>query len=135
MTGKTMNIDRCTPRPRVQLLMRKLLSLALVLALLAAGFVAGAWITWRAPGGQAQPQAPPSARKILYWVDPMHPAYKSDKPGIAPDCGMQLEPVYADDPSAPVAAIAGTVKVSDEKRQRIGVRIGTVDARPIERTI
>ena len=35
-------------------------------------------------------------RKILYWVDPMHPAYKSDKPGIAPDCGMKLEPVYAD---------------------------------------
>jgi RND family efflux transporter MFP subunit len=24
----------------------------------------------------------------------MHPAYKSDKPGIAPDCGMKLEPVY-----------------------------------------
>src|SRR6516162_8008711 len=23
-------------------------------------------------------------RKILYWYDPMHPAYKSDKPGIAP---------------------------------------------------
>ena len=32
-------------------------------------------------------------RKVLYWVDPMHPAYKSDKPGIAPDCGMKLEPV------------------------------------------
>ena len=26
----------------------------------------------------------------------MHPAYKSDKPGIAPDCGMKLEPVYAE---------------------------------------
>ncbi len=35
-------------------------------------------------------------RKILYYVDPMHPAYKSDKPGIAPDCGMKLEPVYED---------------------------------------
>src|ERR1019366_4245315 len=28
------------------------------------------------------------------WVDPMHPAYKSDRPGIAPDCGMKLQPVY-----------------------------------------
>ena len=37
--------------------------------------------------------------KILYYVDPMHPSYKSDKPGIAPDCGMQLTPVYADDPA------------------------------------
>src|SRR5438132_10451795 len=35
-----------------------------------------------------------SGRHVLYWVDPMHPAYKSDKPGIAPDCGMKLEPVY-----------------------------------------
>jgi membrane fusion protein, copper/silver efflux system len=33
-------------------------------------------------------------RKILHWVDPMHPAYTSDKPGKAPDCGMDLVPVY-----------------------------------------
>ena len=31
-------------------------------------------------------------RKPLYYVDPMHPAYKSDKPGIAPDCGMKYMP-------------------------------------------
>ncbi len=31
-------------------------------------------------------------RKVLYWYDPMHPAYKSDKPGTAPDCGMTLVP-------------------------------------------
>ena len=37
------------------------------------------------------------ARSILYYVDPMHPAYRSDKPGTAPDCGMALVPVYADD--------------------------------------
>ena len=41
--------------------------------------------------------AAPGGRKILYWVDPMHPAYKSDKPGIAPDCGMKLVPVYEDE--------------------------------------
>jgi membrane fusion protein, copper/silver efflux system len=39
------------------------------------------------------------ARKILYYVDAMNPAYKSDKPGIAPD-GMALQPVYADEPTA-----------------------------------
>lgn len=38
-----------------------------------------------------------SGRKVLYWVDTMHPQYKSDKPGIAPDCGMPLSPVYADE--------------------------------------
>ncbi len=43
------------------------------------------------------PVAAPAAageRKILFWQDPMHPAYKSDKPGKAPDCGMDLVPVY-----------------------------------------
>lgn len=49
-------------------------------------------------------------RKILYYVDPMHPAYKSDKPGTAPDCGMALEPVYADSGPA-TAAPAGPRRV------------------------
>src|SRR5437667_1888971 len=39
------------------------------------------------------------ARTILYYVDAMNPAYKSDKPGIAPD-GMALVPVYADEAAA-----------------------------------
>ena len=33
-----------------------------------------------------------NGRTILYYVDPMHPAYKSDKPGVAPDCGMKYLP-------------------------------------------
>jgi Cu(I)/Ag(I) efflux system membrane fusion protein len=52
------------------------------------GFGYGRWYSTR-PAAKA-------GRKILYYVDPMHPWYKSDKPGIAPDCGMKLEPVYAD---------------------------------------
>ena len=43
-----------------------------------------------------------SARHVLYWVDPMHPDYKSDHAGVAPDCGMQLEPVYAEPVSSAV---------------------------------
>jgi len=39
----------------------------------------------------------PGERKILYWQDPMHPQYKSDKPGKAPDCGMDLVPVYEEE--------------------------------------
>jgi RND family efflux transporter MFP subunit len=56
-------------------------------------------------------------RKILYWVDPMHPAYKSDKPGIAPDCGMKLEPVYADGgaAAAPVEANRKVLYYRDPK--------------------
>jgi RND family efflux transporter MFP subunit len=52
------------------------------------GFGYGRWYSTRT--------APKAGRKILYYVDAMHPWYKSDKPGIAPDCGMKLEPVYAD---------------------------------------
>jgi len=55
---------------------------------LAAGFGGGYWYARRAPSGAAQK----GGRKILYWVDPMHPAYKSDRPGIAPDCGMKYIP-------------------------------------------
>ena len=44
---------------------------------------------------EAADQANPGEGKILYYQDPMHPWYHSDKPGIAPDCGMKLVPVYA----------------------------------------
>jgi Cu(I)/Ag(I) efflux system membrane fusion protein len=143
-------------------------ALAMVV-ILATGFGAGlAFHSWRAPRGPAQEKG---GRKILYWHDPMHPAYKSDKPGIAPDCGMRLEPVYADvgatpaaqpaanrkivhyrDPTAPqytsdrpglnpetgndlepvyegdaASMPPGTVQISAEKQQLIGVTYGTAE--------
>lgn len=39
----------------------------------------------------------PAARTILFWYDPMHPQYRSDKAGKAPDCGMDLVPKYSDE--------------------------------------
>ena len=48
---------------------------------------------------KAAGQASAGEGKILYYQDPMHPWYRSDKPGIAPDCGMKLVPVYASDAS------------------------------------
>ena len=44
---------------------------------------------------EAADQANAGEGKILYYQDPMHPWYHSDKPGFAPDCGMKLLPVYA----------------------------------------
>ena len=93
-------------------------------------FLAGAWWT-------RSSSAPPSAtgaRNVLCYHDPMHPAYKSDKPGVAPGCGMQLEPVYAGggagDPSSVSPAAespgAGTVSVSSDKQQMIGVQVQEV---------
>jgi multidrug efflux pump subunit AcrA (membrane-fusion protein) len=59
----------------------------------------------------------------------MHPAYKSDKPGTAPDCGMRLEPVYEGSPqAASIARASGdhTVRVSPDTRELVGVRVETV---------
>jgi RND family efflux transporter MFP subunit len=71
----------------------KILKLVLLLVVVAAAF--GGGYLFRARGGQ--PSGTPGGRTVLYYVDPMHPSYKSDKPGVAPDCGMALEPVYADE--------------------------------------
>ena len=87
----------------------------------------GAFIAGRVSGRSSQ-ATHSSAKKILYYVDPMHPAYKSDKPGIAPDCGMALEPVYeGDDPAAKLQLPAGAVSISSQKQQLIGVRTETVE--------
>jgi RND family efflux transporter MFP subunit len=87
------------------------------------------------PSAQGAPPAAERQRKILYWQDPMHPAYKSDKPGKAPDCGMDLVPVYADE-GAPVGALpAGTVEITSQKQQLIGVQYGTVERRTLTRTV
>ena len=76
----------------------------------------------------------PPARRALYYVDPMHPAYRSDKPGVAPDCGMTLEPVYPDTAAAGIASPlataqvpAGAIQISPERQQLIGVKFTTVE--------
>ena len=74
------------------------------------------------------------ARKILYWYDPMHPAYKSDKPGIAPDCGMTLVPKYAEDESMAKMPM-GTVTIPPEKQVLAGVRTAMVERKSMVRDI
>jgi membrane fusion protein, copper/silver efflux system len=64
----------------------------------------------------------------LYYVDPMHPSYKSDKPGTAPDCGMPLVPVYAGDPAdgARTLVSRNAVTIDGATRRRIGIRVAPV---------
>jgi Cu(I)/Ag(I) efflux system membrane fusion protein len=85
-----------------------------LLVLIALAF-AGGYVYKAVKGGAAS--SGKGGRKVLYWVDPMHPAYKSDKPGIAPDCGMKLEPVYADGgaAAAPVGANRRVLYYRDPK--------------------
>ena len=72
-----------------------------IAAVVCAAYVAGRGSRPSAVRGTAS-----AARRVLYYVDPMHPAYRSDRPGKAPDCGMDLEPVYAGGASAPPAAMS-----------------------------
>jgi Cu(I)/Ag(I) efflux system membrane fusion protein len=92
-------------------------------------FAVYAWAHWRGDRAAAPAAA---ARKILYWVDPMHPSYRSPEPGIAPDCGMKLVPVYAEERKTDGAgrdvetASGGTVHVSPDMQQMAGVQYSVV---------
>lgn len=92
-------------------------------------------------GHSAAPVASPTKRerRVLYWVDPMHPAYKSDKPGTAPDCGMDLVPVYEESKGVetqpqPVAGYAA-IALTPERQQAIGVQLGKAELRDLTKTI
>src|ERR1035441_9278316 len=74
--------------------MRRITITAAVVAAIAASYGIGRYQPHSDAAGK-------TGRHVLYYVDPMHPAFRSDKPGIAPDCGMKLEPVFADDGNRP----------------------------------
>ncbi|MBM4301838.1 MAG: YHS domain-containing protein [Deltaproteobacteria bacterium] len=99
-------------------------TLLLILALL---FLAGSWYGQ----SKAADQKVAGSRRILYYVDPMNPAHTSPEPGLAP-CGMKMEPVYADDGDRVAASTMppGSVKITPEKQQIIGVRLGQVAKTP-----
>jgi Cu(I)/Ag(I) efflux system membrane fusion protein len=85
----------------------------------------------------ARPASPPPERKILYWVDPMHPTYKSDKPGTAPDCGMELVPVYEGDAPIGKSNVRGyaPVSVTPQRQQLIGVKTAVAETRAMGRSL
>jgi RND family efflux transporter MFP subunit len=80
---------------------------------------------------KAADQANPGEGKILYYQDPMHPWYHSDKPGIAPDCGMKLVPVYASEAALP----PGSVEISSARQQLMGVTTARAEYRALDQTI
>ncbi|HZE22818.1 MAG TPA: heavy metal-binding domain-containing protein, partial [Blattabacteriaceae bacterium] len=110
--------------------MKKTLYILLLFSFATGTFVAGSWYNQH----KASVNTSASARKVLYYIDPMHPAYKSDKPGTAPDCGMQLVPVYADSRLASVglgsvasSLLEGAVQIDAVKQQLFGVRVEPVE--------
>jgi membrane fusion protein, copper/silver efflux system len=93
------------------------------------------------PASAATPNASrltPHEKKILYWVDPMTPGYKSDKPGKSPFMDMDLVPVYEQGTeAAPAAGVEGysTISVPQGRQQAIGVQLGKAETRDLTKTI
>ncbi|MEJ2444570.1 MAG: efflux RND transporter periplasmic adaptor subunit [Exilibacterium sp.] len=70
-------------------------------------------------------------KEPLYWVAPMDPDYKRDKPGKSP-MGMELIPVYKD---AGGANEVGTVTISPNVVNNLGVRTAPVTRGRLDLTI
>ena len=84
----------------------------------------GYWLGQRgAPAAEAG--SGPSARKILYWYDPMVPQEHYDNPGALSSMGMKTQPKYAED-GAPSSGATG-VTIDPSAMQNLGIRI--VEAR------
>ncbi|WP_156948454.1 efflux RND transporter periplasmic adaptor subunit [Marinobacterium jannaschii] len=71
------------------------------------------------------------ANEPLYWVAPMDANYRRDKPGLSP-MGMELVPVYAEDLNGDSP---GTVKISPEVVNNLGVRSAEVGFGPLTRRV
>ncbi len=72
---------------------------------------------------------------VLYWVAPMDPNYRRDKPGKSP-MGMDLEPVYSDGDEADNGDEAGpVVKISAAVENNLGVRTALVESGKLWRKI
>ncbi|GAB4192483.1 MAG: hypothetical protein Tsb002_22150 [Wenzhouxiangellaceae bacterium] len=76
-----------------------------------------------APMMMDQPQG--GKDEPLYWVAPMDPAYRRDRPGKSP-MGMDLVPVYAD------ADVKGGVAIEAGLRAGLGIRTAAAEYGPLQ---
>ncbi len=89
-------------------------------------------VTWLPPFSvQAQDEkgSDDGERKILYWVAPMDPNYRRDKPGKSP-MGMDLIPVYADE-----VGDGTSISIDPQMVQNLGVRTADVERGRLWRAI
>lgn len=72
-------------------------------------------------------------RQVLYWIDPMVPGFRSDKPGKSPFMDMEMVPVYADEAGAGDGTPVVTIR--PEFIQNFGVRTHKVTLGGAARTL
>ena len=89
----------------------------------------------------ASSSAEPAKKKPLYWVAPMNPDYKRDKPGKSP-MGMELIPYYGNDggdsgkgSDASSYEGTGTIRVNPDVINNLGVRIANAEMKNLHSQI
>ncbi len=122
---------------------RRWLAIGAVLVALVAG---GVW-TWRRPAGHEEHGGEQASGS---YYCPMHPTYKSDKPGNCPVCSMKLVPLETGSPApsqaasavaAPAMPAAGSpaeaasggaqrIRITPERQQQIGVKFAEARRAP-----
>ncbi len=95
----------------------------------AIGFAANQWLV-PTSHNMDQSTTTASSDEPLYWVAPMDPNYKRDKPGKSP-MGMDLIPVYAEDLNGE-SQQAGTVTISPAVENNLGVKTAQVSLQPLQ---
>ena len=113
---------------------RGAMNTALILLALAGAAAASHYLTRLAmdapatAGGEAAKE-----NKPLYWVAPMDPNYRRDRPGKSP-MGMDLVPVYAEQ-DAGRADSPGMIAIAPEVINSLGVRTALAEARVMQTRI
>ncbi len=92
---------------------------------LAAGIFVAGYMANRQPTSAASSN---SAGQVLYYSCPMHPAYRSDRPGDCPSCGMRLVASHAGEAAG---GAPGMIQIGDAEQHLIGVRTAEVRREPL----
>jgi len=109
----------------------RILFAALLLVAFAGGVVLGPKLQRPADERSSDGAAAPAEREVLYWVAPMDPNFRRDKPGKSP-MGMDLVPVYADEETD---SAEDGIRISPAVENNLGVRTDVATVRPMWRKI
>ena len=102
--------------------------------ILLGGLITGAAFSYLfAESNGKEPSASSAKDKPLYWVAPMDANYRRDKAGKSP-MGMDLVPVYQDSNQGPDAGV-GTIRISSDVINNLGVRTSTAKIKPLHAEI
>ena len=79
--------------------------------------------------GHTDSTAVGQAGDVAYYTCPMHPSIRSETPGHCPICGLTLVPVTKEE------LRTGTITLTSERRQEIGVRTAPAEMKVIHKTL